>query len=150
MILPNMPLLKTIGTWDSMLNKGDKVRAIVIIFSKVFDTLNHSLLCKLKAYGFDTNALTFIQSYWSNRHQIINVGDRFSKWQKISTGVPQGSILWPTIFQHFFVMISSFLLKMLLYADGNTIYYSYKMAGIVINRLRLDFFDIQGPLIMSE
>ena len=33
--------------------------------SKVFDTLNLNLfLCKLKTYGFNTNALTFIQSYF--------------------------------------------------------------------------------------
>ena len=48
-----------IGTWDSMLNKGNKIRSIVMDFSKTFETLNHDLLlCTLKAYGFDTNALT--------------------------------------------------------------------------------------------
>ena len=58
-----------------MLNKGDKVGAIVMTLSKAFDTLNHNLLlCKQKAKGFDKNALPFIQSYFSNRHQRIKVG----------------------------------------------------------------------------
>ena len=87
-------LLKMISAWDYMLNKENKVGAIVLDFPKVFDTLSHNFLCKVKAYGFDTNTLTLIQSYFSNRHQIIiKMGDEFSKWQKISTGVPQVSIL---------------------------------------------------------
>ena len=52
-------LLKMIGTWDSMLNERNEVRTIVMDFSKAFCTLNHNLLlCKLKAHGFDTNAIT--------------------------------------------------------------------------------------------
>ena len=52
-------LLRMIGIWKSMLNDGNKVAAIVMDFSKAFDTLNHNLfLCRLKVYGFDTNALT--------------------------------------------------------------------------------------------
>ena len=79
--------LKIIETWRSMLNKNNKTGAIVRDLSKEFDTLNHNLLlCKLKAYDLDTHALTFIQSYLSNKHQRIKVGDKFSKLQKISTG----------------------------------------------------------------
>ena len=49
--------------WCAMLNKGNKVGTIVIDPSKALDTLNHDLiLYNLKAYGFDTNALNFIQA----------------------------------------------------------------------------------------
>ena len=59
-----------IKTWHSMLKKGNKVEALVLNLSKAFDTLNHNLLpCELKAYGFDTTALTFIQNCFSNGHQ---------------------------------------------------------------------------------
>ena len=61
-------LLKMIETWLAMLNKGKKLGAIVVDLSKAFDMLNHNLLCKLKAYGFRKNALTFIQSYFTNRY----------------------------------------------------------------------------------
>ena len=60
--------------------KSNEVGVIVMDLSKAFDKLNHNLLlCKLKAYGFDTNALTFLQSNFSNRHQRTKVGDKFSK-----------------------------------------------------------------------
>ena len=52
-------------TWRSILNKGNKVGAIVMNLSKAFDRLNYNLLlCKLQAYGFDTNPIAFIQSYF--------------------------------------------------------------------------------------
>ena len=77
-------LLKIIETWHAMLNNGNKIGVIVMDLSKAFfDTLNHNLLCcKMKANVFDANALTFIQSFFSNRHQRVRVCDKFSKWQK--------------------------------------------------------------------
>ena len=72
-------LLKMIETLCALLNKDNKVAAIIMDLSKAFDTLNHNLLCKLKAYGFSENA---------NRHQQTKVGHKFSKWQKISAGLP--------------------------------------------------------------
>ena len=81
--------LKMIETWRAVLNKVSKVGVIKMDLSNVFGTLNHNLLlCKLKAYGFNENVLTFIQGCFTNTHQRTKVGDKFSKWQKISTGVP--------------------------------------------------------------
>ena len=95
-----------------MLNKGNTVRTIVMDLSKAIETLNHDLhLYQLKAYGFDTNVLTFNQSYSSNRHQRIKVGDKFSKWQQNSTDLPQDSY-----FSTFLLMIFFFLLKLLHFA----------------------------------
>ena len=122
-------LLKMTETLCALLNKDNKVAAIIMDLSKAFDTLKHNLLCKLKAYGFSKNALTFIQSYFTNRHQQTKVGDKFSKWQKISIGVPQGSILF-----HFIETTTPYN-----YANDNTMYSLDKNFNIVISRLRRDF-----------
>ena len=82
-----------IGTWEYMLNKkNNKVRAIATIvmdFPKAFDTLNHNQTCKIKTYGFEKNTSTLIEIYFSNSHQItIKRGDKFSKWKKKLTELP--------------------------------------------------------------
>ena len=130
-----------IETWRTMLNKGNKVGAIRMDLSKAFDTLNYNLvLCKLKAYGFNKSDLTFIQSYFTNRHQPTTVGDKFSKWQKISTGVPQGSILGPLLFN---IFINDFETTTLCnYADDNTMYSWDKKSNIVMIVTLHDFTTI--------
>ena len=90
--------------------------------------------------GFHKNALTFIQSYFTNRHQRTKVGDKFSKWQKISTGVPQGSILGPLFFNIFINDPSLFIETTTLcnYADDNTVCSSDKNSNLVISKLKHD------------
>ena len=95
--------------------------------SKAFDTLNHKLLiAKLGAYGFDTKALYYVNSYLGNRKQRVRVNSNFSSWQEIITGVPQGFILGSLLFNIFvndlFLFVSSSNLSN--YADDNTLYTS--------------------------
>ena len=67
--------------------------------SKAFSTLNHDLLiAKLEVYGFSENSLNYIQSYLRNCLQRTNVNNNFSLWKDIFSGVPQGSILGPLMF----------------------------------------------------
>ena len=131
-----------VQTWRAMLSNGNKIGTTLIDLSKAFDTLNHDfLLCKLIAHGINKNPLTFIQSYFTNRNQLRKVGDKFSKWQRISTGVPQGSILGTLFFNIFINDVSLFIETTTLcnYADDNTMYSSDENSNIVISRLRHEF-----------
>ena len=66
------------------------------------------LLRKLKTYGFNTKALTLIQSYFSNSHQRTKVDDKFRKWQKNFNRCVLRLYPWPP-FSTFLLMISFFL-----------------------------------------
>ena len=67
--------------------------------SKAFDTLNDDLLvAKLHGYGFENSALRMIKSYLSNRWQRTKVNNSFSSWSELLTGMPQGSVFGPLIF----------------------------------------------------
>ena len=91
-----------LGKWKNAVDKGKRFGELLTDLSKAFDCLSHELLiAKLHAYGFDLPALKLIQSYLSNRKQRTKINATYSSWEEILFGVPQGSILSPSLFNIF-------------------------------------------------
>ena len=66
--------------------------------SQKHDTIDHMLvISKLHAYGFNIDALELISDYLSNRFQRTKINNSFSTWVAVLSGMPQGSILGPTV-----------------------------------------------------
>jgi Reverse transcriptase (RNA-dependent DNA polymerase) len=86
-------------TWSDALDSGSEIRAVSLDISKAFDKVWHEgLLTKLKAYGIDGPLLNWLTDYLSNRSQAVCVDGFLSGSQPINAGVPQGSVLGPTLF----------------------------------------------------
>ena len=69
---------------------------------KAFDYLSHKIIiAKLNVYGFSLSTLKLIHNYLSKRLQRTKINQSYSKWKEIIFGVPQGSILGPTLFNIF-------------------------------------------------
>ena len=72
---------------------------IILDFSKAFDTVPHQkLLHKLKNYGIDGNLNKWVEQFLTNRQQRVLVEGEFSSFDKVLSGVPQGTVLGPLLF----------------------------------------------------
>ena len=99
-------------------------RAIAPDISKAFDKVRHAgLLHKLKAYGVSGPFLDIIKSFLSDRKIRVVLDGQSSSSYSINAGVPQGSVLGPTLFLIFINDLpDNILSKLAIYADDTTVY----------------------------
>ena len=71
--------------------------------SKAFDCIPHDLLiAKLAVYGFEEKTSLYIYAYLENGKHCVKINNINSNFQTIKSGVPQGSIVGPILFNIFF------------------------------------------------
>ena len=77
----------------------------------------------MHAYDFSTDAVTFFYSYLKRRKQNVRINNTHSVFQILLSGVPQGSILGPLLFNILINELNLWVLKidLLNFADGNTV-----------------------------
>ena len=80
-------------------NKSGAAQVVALDIPKAFDRVWHAgLLHKLKSYGISGQIFGIISSFLSNRRLQVVLDGRSSQEYPVNVGVPQGSILGPTLF----------------------------------------------------
>lgn len=73
--------------------------ATYLDLSKAFDCIQYEILYKKLEYlGFDSKTIAWFKDYLSGRLQCVDLDGTLSDWEEVQLGVPQGSILGPTLF----------------------------------------------------
>ena len=117
-------VIKALNAVAKAKEKRNECLAIFLDLKKAFDTVPHErLLQKISRYGINNSLL---RSYLSNRKQYTAIDNKKSNSQTITCGVPQGSILGPTLFLLYINDVCNSLEpdECLLFADDTTFIFS--------------------------
>jgi hypothetical protein len=126
-----------------MLDAGLDIGIVLFYYSKAFDTVPHRpLLAKLQSVDLHPHVLKWIASYLCEKTQYVCVGGATSQVQPVISGVPQGSVLCPLVF-NFYINDISFVPLI------NSRHYVSLCGRFVMYcpiRSQIDFFALQADI----
>ena len=116
-------------TWSSLL---------LINISNVCDRVWHTgLFYKLKSYGISSRIFSLILSFLSNRQLRVVLDGKSSQEYPVNAGVPQGSILGPTLFLLYINDLPDVICATAISADDTTLYSKCDQAPDLWQQLKL-------------
>ena len=121
-------LISTIHQWLLDLEKGKDIHAVFLDFSAAFDSIPHSIILdKMSMLNVPCWIIAFTKAFLHKRLQLVNFDGSHSSKVFVKSGVPQGSIISPSLFAisvHDFPVSDQ--INVCKYADDTTIWSSTK------------------------
>ena len=118
-------MISCLNKWTKLIDEKSSLDVIYLDLQKAFDKVSHKkLLYKLKKLGFEGKLLEWIKNFLTERKQCVKVENHLSGYSLVESGIPQGTILGPLLFNIFINGLSSETenCDLQLYADDSKIY----------------------------
>ena len=134
------------------INKGNYCGSVFIDISKAFDSVYHPrLLLKLEQIGLHNILLLWFKSYLTRTQRVLFNKVKSDK-AAVFAGVPQGSVLGPTLF---LIYINDLFnatngVKITMYADDCVVYYASNRVETVRNTLERNLSYIDNWCISNR
>ena len=121
-----------IHRWQMALDKNQMVHAAFLDLSKAYDRVSiPALLHKLSCVGLSKNTLSWFTAFLQSRKQCVQIDGQKSSWQVTKSGIPQGTVLGPTLFLIYINDFPSCIDNdVSIFADDTTVY----TIGLPINQ----------------
>lgn len=135
------------------IDKKNYVSCIFLDLRKAFDSVNHNILIlKLKKLGITGCNIELLKSYLSNRKQFVSIDGVSGSTETPITGVPQGSILGPCLFNIFIndLALVSFSGVLQLYADDATLIYKATSKEDLYYQMQNDLLKLMNWLDLNH
>ena len=135
------------------LNNQTPTVALFIDFRKAFDCLQYpTLLAKLASLNLSKQTVDWLKDYLTDRRQQTLANGTASALDRITQGVPQGSILGPLLYILYADDISKTLgeTKFAFYADDTVLYTSHKNINVAIKRVQEDLNKLEAWCEMNS
>ena len=125
--------------WRMAVDLDNVVAVAFVDFKKAFDSVSHEILLrKLEInFGITGGLLEWIKSYLSERMQFTVLNGVASDLLPVTAGIPQGSVLVPTLFTLFTNDLPSAVRSgsLFMYADDTSIFCVGQSADLAIDLL---------------
>ena len=140
-------LVHLMEIWRRAVDSGRVVAVAFVDFRKVFDSVSHEIFAKKLEYRFGVTGplLDWIKDYLSRRMQFTVLNGVKSDILPVTTGIPQGSVLGPTLFTLFTNDLPAAISEgdLYMYADDTSIYCIGENADVVIAALNNALLEVQ-------
>lgn len=94
-----LQLLDVLDDWVTNFDKSEQTDVVYLDIKKAFDTVPHRrLIEKMQGYGFGGKLIEWVKNFLKDRRQRVCIDGKYSSWKNITSGIPQGSVLGPTLF----------------------------------------------------